>query len=220
MNFFESLQHFIDTHITLKNVENILQGYKGTGIFVGIALPMFEAFLPILPLIVFVLANAAAYGFVVGFLLSWVGSCLGAFIVFLFCRKVIRRPVKKWIYKRQKLRSMMHWVEKVGFGPLFIVLSIPFTPSSVINVLAGLSDIHPRSFYLATMLGKMIMIGLVTFIGNDWKGLLTNPIQLIIVLVAVAVLWIIGKTIEKKLNNHKPHLKKRKETHSEKKFNQ
>lgn len=114
---------------------------------------------------------------------------------------------------------MMLWVEKVGFGPLFIVLSIPFTPSSVINVLAGLSNLHPRTFYLATMLGKMIMIGMITFIGNDWKSLLTNPVELVIVIIAIALLWVIGKTIEKKLNNHKPHGKKNIRLHSKEKIN-
>ena len=50
-------------------------------------LPFLEAFLPFLPLVVFIVANVNAYGFLFGFLLSWVGSVAGAYTVFLVIRK-------------------------------------------------------------------------------------------------------------------------------------
>ncbi|TCP29816.1 putative membrane protein YdjX (TVP38/TMEM64 family) [Scopulibacillus darangshiensis] len=200
MDFFESLQHFYHTYVTLKNIEDILHHYRGMGMFLGILLPLLEAFIPILPLILFVVANAAAYGFILGFLLSWIGTCSGSFIVFIFCRKVVQRPLRRWIDKKKKLRSMLMWVERGGFGPVFLVLSIPFTPSSVINVVCGLSNMNARLFYLAVLLGKMVMIGIVTFIGTDWQTLIAKPTRMIIVLVFIVALWIIGKVVEKRMN--------------------
>lgn len=170
------------------------------GVFLGILLPMLEAFFPILPLIVFVLANAAAYGFFGGFLLSWVGTCLGSIVVFTFCRVVIRKPVRRWIDKRKKMKSMLEWVERGGFGPVFIVLSIPFTPSSLINVLCGLSNMNIRMFYLAVLLGKMVMIAIVTLIGTDWKAIVSHPAKLILVIALIIILWIAGKLVEKSMN--------------------
>ena len=38
------------------------QHYKALGPLIGILLPFIEAFLPFLPLVVFVIANAGAYG--------------------------------------------------------------------------------------------------------------------------------------------------------------
>lgn len=200
MPVVEQIINFFHTYVTFNNVEHLLEGYRGMGVFLGILLPMLEAFLPILPLIVFVLANAAAYGFFGGFFLSWIGTCLGAIIVFTFCRVVVQKPVRRWIDKRKKLRGMMEWVEKGGFGPVFLVLSIPFTPSALINVLCGLSNMNAKMFYLAVLLGKMVMIAIVTFIGTDWKGIVSHPTRLILVIVLIVILWIAGKIVEKRMN--------------------
>ena len=54
----------------------------------GILLPFIEAFLPFLPLIVLVMGNSATYGLWWGFLLSWIGVCLGSVTVFWIVRKL------------------------------------------------------------------------------------------------------------------------------------
>lgn len=205
MDFFQQIQHDFNTYVTFDNIENLLQGYRGLGPFLGILLPMLEAFLPFLPLIVFVLANAAAYGFFLGFLLSWAGTCIGSFIVFLFVRWIANKRLKRFLQKSKKIQAMLTWVDRHGFGPVFIVLSIPFTPSSLINVVSGLSNISPRSFFLAVMLGKMVMIGIVTFVGTDWKNIAADPKRIIPIVIGIVVLWLVGRMIEKKINKPEPH---------------
>ncbi len=199
MPLVDQIQRFFHTYITFNNVENFLEGYRGMGGFFGVLLPMLEAFFPVLPLVVFVLANAAAYGFYMGFLLSWMGTCLGSIIVFTFCRLIVRKHARRWIDRRKKMKGMLKWLEKGGFGPVFILLSIPFTPSSLINVLCGLSNMNVRQFYFAVLLGKMIMIGIVTFIGTDWRAILSHPARLILVVSLIIVLWFAGKIAEKKM---------------------
>src|SRR5699024_11360153 len=78
-------------------------------------------------------SNAAAYGLLKGFLLSWAGSSLGSIGVFLIIRKLGRRRIFKTIREHEHVHKVMSWVERSGFGPLFILLCFPFSPSSVIN---------------------------------------------------------------------------------------
>jgi len=200
MGLLQDIEQFFHTYVTFASIEKLLEGYRGFGPFLGILLPGLEAFLPFLPLIVFVLANAAAYGFALGFLLSWVGTCLGSFIVFIVVRRIATKRLKQSLQRSQKIQSMLQWIERHGFGLVFFVLSIPFTPSSLINVVAGLSNLSLRSFALAVMLGKMVMIGIITFIGTDWKNIVSDPSRIIPVIVGLVVFWGVGKWIEKTLN--------------------
>jgi uncharacterized membrane protein YdjX (TVP38/TMEM64 family) len=48
---------------TLENVMRLIEEYRSLGPLPGIMLPLIEAFLPFLPLFLFVMANANAFGF-------------------------------------------------------------------------------------------------------------------------------------------------------------
>ena len=52
---------------TLENISELTQQYRALGPIPGIVLPMLEAFLPFLPLFVFVTANVTAFGLWWGF---------------------------------------------------------------------------------------------------------------------------------------------------------
>ena len=53
----------------------------------GFILPFIENFIPILPIIAFVIFNVNAYGFWIGVLLAWLGIVTGSYIVFVIFRK-------------------------------------------------------------------------------------------------------------------------------------
>ncbi|NRG43616.1 TVP38/TMEM64 family protein, partial [Bacillus sp. CRN 9] len=72
---------------TLENVLALIEEYRSFGPLPGILLPLLEAFLPFLPLFLFVMANANAFGLWLGFLYSWIGSVAGALLVFILIRK-------------------------------------------------------------------------------------------------------------------------------------
>lgn len=52
----------------------------------------------------------------------------------------------------------MGWIERKGFAPIFVIFCFPFTPSALINVVAGLSRISVKQFGLALAFGKLVMI--------------------------------------------------------------
>lgn len=185
---------------TLENMMDLIQQYRSFGPIPGILLPLLEAFLPFLPLVVFVTANANAFGLWWGFLFSWIGATLGALIVFLLVRRYGETRFFRFLRKNRQVKRLTKWVDKHGFGPLFILLCFPFTPSALVNVVAGLSSISIAQYMLAVVTGKMVMIFTISFIGYDIISLVRQPIRTVIVAAIIFVLWFVGKRIEIHLN--------------------
>ncbi|MFD2924315.1 TVP38/TMEM64 family protein [Halobacillus naozhouensis] len=180
-------------------VINQLEQLQSFGPLPGIILPMLEAFLPILPLIVFVLANSVVYGLFKGFLYAWIGTAFGSILVFMLVRRLGQKRFFKVIRKNKQVRRVMTWLEDHGFGPLFLLMCFPFSPSSVINVVAGLSTVSRQQFILAVLLGKSVMIFTVAYVGSSIVSFAQNPVKSIVVGVCILLFWILGKFIEKRL---------------------
>lgn len=184
---------------SMENIVELTQSYRAFGPLIGFLLPFVEAFLPFLPLFVFVFANATAYGLWIGFLLSWGGSVLGAYAVFLVVRKYGRARFMNFMTKHEKVQKLIQWVERNGFGPLFLLLCLPFTPSALVNLVAGLSNIRKHYYLLTVMAGKLVMVFTISFVGYDLRALFTQPLRTAIVVIVIVLLYIIGKLLEKRL---------------------
>ncbi len=192
----------------IDKVLELLQEYKALGPLPGIFLPMLEAFFPFLPLVLFVMANAAAFGLWLGFFYSWIGTCVGALLVFFIVRKLGQKRIFGFLSRHKKVKGLMNWVENHGFGPLFLMLCFPFTPSALVNIVAGLSRVSVAQFILAVLCGKLVMIFTVSFIGYDIRALIHQPIRTGILVLVILVLWYVGKRIEKRLTERTVELEK------------
>ena len=185
---------------TLDNIEEFQASYRAFGPLISILLPFLEAFFPFLPLFVFVVANASAYGLWLGFLLSWAGSVTGAYVVFLLVRRFGQARFLNFMTRHARVQRLIHWVDRNGFGPLFLLLCFPFTPSSIVNVVAGLSGIKKIEYLLAVLAGKFVMIFTVSYVGYDLRALITQPGRTAVVVIVIVGLYILGKLLEKRLN--------------------
>ncbi|MDA7026022.1 TVP38/TMEM64 family protein [Bacillus sp. CLL-7-23] len=188
------------SYFTEENLAEFFQSYRAFGPFIAILLPFIEAILPFLPLLVFVVANVNSFGLWQGFLLTWIGASAGSTTVFLFIRHFGQQKFLQFIRTHQSVKKLMVWVEKRGFGPLFLLLCFPFTPSAAVNVVAGLSRISLLPFSLAVLCGKLVMIFIVSFIGHDLKALVTQPLRTAFVIFVILILWYAGKRVEHRLN--------------------
>lgn len=191
--------HSFKDWFTLENITDLIDHYRSFGPLPGILLPLLEAFLPFLPLFLFVLANANAFGLGWGFLFSWIGASVGALLVFLLVRRYGNTRIFHFLLKRKKFQSLTNWLEKKGFGPLFLLLCFPFTPSAVVNIVAGISKISIYQYMIAVFAGKAVMIFTLSFIGYDIISLIKQPVRTAIVLVIITILLFIGKQIESKI---------------------
>ncbi|MGN7477072.1 TVP38/TMEM64 family protein [Solibacillus silvestris] len=186
--------------MTIDNVEILVEKYKLLGPIFSILLTFLESFLPILPLFVIVIANAAAYGLFWGFLLSWLGTVAGSYMFFLMIRKFGKYRFFRRIKEQSQVKKLIHWVDIRGFTPLFVLLCLPFTPVVLVNSVAGLSNLKKKYYFFTLFISKPIMIFLISYLGSDLRQILSSPVKIIISTVIVLVIWGIGKFIENILN--------------------
>lgn len=184
----------------LEKFIELAQQYRTLGTMIGLLLPFVESFLPFLPLFAFVFANATAYGLWYGFLLSWVGTSLGSYAVFLVIRKYGHARIFTFLTKRKRIVQLIQWVERNGFAPLFLFICFPFTPSALVNLVAGLSNMKKKHYLFTLLAGKFVMILTVSYIGHDVKSLINNPVKTVVILILILLLWLIGKQVEVRLN--------------------
>lgn len=181
------------------------------GMFAGIGLAMLEAFIPPLPLILFVTINVVAFGFWIGYIYSWIGTVIGSIIVFLIIKKFGQKKFAKMIVSNKKIRSLFLWIREKGFIPIFFLLTFPFTPSIIICGLAALADIKNREYITALILGKTIMVFSLSFIGYNVQSFFTQPIKSILLIFLTFSVSFVGKNIvkyyERKENSRKKHRK-------------
>ncbi|CAG7632206.1 hypothetical protein PAESOLCIP111_03357 [Paenibacillus solanacearum] len=190
------------SRLSWENIERWLQQYESLGPLPGIAAAMVESFIPVLPLVAIIVANVNAYGPIVGALLSWLGIVLGSVSVFLLARKFGGR-LRGWIERKYSgSRRLIHWVETHGFTPIFVLSCFPFTPSSLVNIVSGMSRLPLHTFVTATMLGKAVMVGIVSVAGYDLEGLIRKPWKAALVAIVLVVIWLVGRKLESRYMKH------------------
>lgn len=186
--------------MTLEQIEQFLESLSSLGPLPGILVPLLEAFLPFLPLIVIIAANVNIYGIGFGILFSWIGIVCGAACIFAIFRKFGHKLRKRLENRYSTMEKIFGWIESKGFTPLFLLSCFPFTPSVLITFVAALSKLPFRSFMIAIALGKSVMVLIIALLSFDITNLLTEPWRIIVSLIGVAVLWIGGKKLEQRYN--------------------
>jgi uncharacterized membrane protein YdjX (TVP38/TMEM64 family) len=181
---------------TEENIRIFLENYRDLGPLPGLLLPFLESIFPILPIFIFIAGNAAAYGFWLGSLYSWIGSVTGALFVFVLIKKFRNIRIFRFLQTHRKFSPLIRWVEKHGFGPLFIVQCFPFSPSALINIVAGISNMRFSQYFIAVFFGKLVMVFIVSYIGHDILALFHKPVELFVILIVIILLWFGGKRME------------------------
>ncbi|WP_052256957.1 TVP38/TMEM64 family protein [Salinicoccus sp. YB14-2] len=194
------MERIISLLTTEEGIRTIFEQFEQFGILAGFFLIILEAFLPILPLFVIVILNINSYGIVVGFLTSYLASVTGSFLVFLVVRFLFRDRAQRYIHRREKLERLLRFVDERGFTFAFIMLALPFTPTSVVNVIAALSNMRARVYLLILVVAKFIMIASMSLVGYDIVGFFGSPGRLITSGILLVVLYLFSKWYQRYLN--------------------
>lgn len=184
--------------MSLEDIKGWLHRYSEYGPLPGILLPFLEALLPILPLVVFVVANAAAYGMWLGFLYSWIGVASGSLVVFLLARRFGFRYGDRIRKRFPKSEKFFGYVERKGFTPIFLLACFPFSPSALVNIASGLSKIPLHTFLIAMALGKGVMIFTLSFLGHDLQAMADQPWRIVLAIAIIILMWLGGRKLEKR----------------------
>ncbi|UTT42665.1 TVP38/TMEM64 family protein [Exiguobacterium aurantiacum] len=169
------------------------------GPWAGLGAPFLEAIFPFLPLVLIISANAATYGFLLGTLLSWVGSLLGTIFVFAAVRYIFRKPMTRWL---EKHKQGVYWLERINhMSPISLgfLYSLPFIPVSLITYLLALIQMPLRTFIMAAGFGKLLVVLIFSVIGDQWEEFIQSPFRLSMLGLLLFVLWAISRGLEELL---------------------
>ncbi|AJY74461.1 TVP38/TMEM64 family protein [Paenibacillus beijingensis] len=180
--------------MNLQDLQQTLESYSAFGPLPGILLPFAEAFLPFLPLFVFIAANANIYGLWLGFLFSWIGASAGAITVFWLARKLGGSLGTRLQKRFPRAKGFFKWIERRGFTPIFLLACFPFSPSVLVNIASGLSTLPFRTFVIAVLLGKAVMIFSLSLLSFNIGSL--APWRIAVTGAVVLLMWYGGKRLE------------------------
>ncbi len=169
---------------------------------VGVLTCFIESFLPILPLIAIVGANALLLGLVGGIVLSWVGSGLGTIALFLLVSKYSDNKLFNK-FRNEKTDKPLKWMKKQGFKLLFFAYSCPFIPGFLVTVMAAFCKRDLKSFAPAMLAGKFVMFLVVSYPASDIKGFISSPLKIIVFIALVFLSWKIGSKVNTNLQDNK-----------------
>lgn len=164
------------------------------GPIAGVVLPIIEAFFPILPLVAIVIINVGAFGFFFGYLYSWIGNCLGSFLLFLFIRKVGGSKIEKKI-SNSNYKTTLEKIKRKNLTVLFFLYCFPFTPSFLISGTAALANMNTKRFLLIMIPSKFVMILSLAFIGANVSSFFKNPLKSVVYILLILLLNYIFKRI-------------------------
>lgn len=185
----------LDTIIT-----NILNSLGAFAPLFACILILVESMLPVLPLAVFITINFYYIGTIPGFFISWIVTCIGCYLSFKLCRTKLKKHFDRMMDKKEhkKIKKMMKIFDDLKIEQLALVIAIPFTPASLVNIAAGLSNMNKRKFIISLIIGKFFMVYFWGFVGTNLIESLKNPWILIKIFIALLVAYIISKIVNKK----------------------
>ena len=168
------------------------------GIILGFFLVFIECFIPALPLSVFVTFNVSAFGFFIGILISWIATCSGSYICYFIFYKFRKILMKKNIFN--KIGINIDKFKVIKLPQLVLLITLPFTPSFLINILCGLTRMSKEKFIVSILIGKIFMIIFWGYIGKSLLESLTDLKSLIFIFITLVIAYVISKIVSKKMN--------------------
>lgn len=170
------------------------------GVVFGIGLIILESIIPVLPLAVFIAFNMMAFGGVVGFIISWLATCVGCVLSYFFFSKLFSKYFLKKTSKREQLDKIMKQIKNIEFSKLVLIIALPFTPAFLVNIACGLVNVKFKKFIAAILIGKLSIVYFWGFVGKSLLESITDLKTVIIVCGLLLVSYLLSKIVNKKLN--------------------
>ena len=163
---------------------------------------MLESFLPILPLCVFIALNINAFGLLIGVIISWIATCVGCFISYLLFYYLSNDVIYKRLSKKNKSKvdKALKSFKQLSFPGLVVLITVPFTPAFLINILAGLTAISRKKYLAALLIGKIFMVIFWGYIGKSFIESITDISTIIFIVAMIVIAYIISKIVVKRVN--------------------
>ena len=172
------------------------------GILFGFFLIFLESFLPVLPLGVFVALNVNAFGGILGLGISWIATCLGCFVSYLFFSFLSEKYLYKFLSSKmvEKVNKGIDSFRKISFSNLVLVISLPFTPAFLVNIICGIARVSRKKFLASIFIGKVFMLIFWGYVSKSLIESVTDINTIIIISLMLLVAYVISKIVSKKFD--------------------
>lgn len=183
-------------------VEYSTEVISNGGILFGMLLIMIESFIPVLPLSVFIALNTHTFGLLPGILMSWVSTCIGCYISYLIFYYVSNNIIYKYLSKktRNKIDKAVDKFQNISLANLTVIITLPFTPAFLINILAGVSGMSKKKYIVAVVIGKIFMVSFWGYIGKSFVESMTDISAIIVMSIMIIIAYALSKLIGKNTN--------------------
>ena len=178
-------------------IMNTIDAMGVYGPLLGSLFIVLESIIPPLPLFVFITINFLAFGYVMGFIISWFCTIIGCVISYFLVKKLLRNFVVKKIKNVDLLNRCMHYIENMSLTKITVILAIPFTPAFMMNIAAGLVNMNFKKFFIAILISKIFLVYFWGFVGTSLVESFQNPSSLITVVVMMLLAYGMSLIIKK-----------------------
>ncbi len=183
-------------------VEYSTEVISNGGILFGMLLIIIESFIPVLPLGVFIALNTHTFGLIPGIVMSWISTCIGCYISYLIFYYISNNIIYKYLSKRvrKKVDKAIDKFQNISLANLTVIITLPFTPAFLINILAGVSGMSKKKFVIALLLGKIFMVSFWAYVGKSFIESMTDISSIIVISIMILIAYTLSKIIGKSAN--------------------
>ncbi|WP_158081819.1 TVP38/TMEM64 family protein [Paenibacillus selenitireducens] len=138
----------------------------GSSLFVFIILVILAA-IPGIPFGIVGSVIGAKYGLIWGSIMNIAGSSLAAALVYTFTRYLFQSWGRELLTKSGAIERCNLFINSHLFWSILIARMIPIFPAAVINIYAGVFRIRFKTFFIATLIGKLPVMISFAYIGDN-----------------------------------------------------
>jgi uncharacterized membrane protein YdjX (TVP38/TMEM64 family) len=139
-------------------------------IIVSILFVAICVFFPLLPFPVLAGIIGAVFGIKQAVWISLTGAMAGTMCFFFLSRYGFRDAAQSRIVKYQKVKEYEEFLTRNSFIAILTSRLIPVIPAPVVNIICGLSKVGWLSFFIASVIGKIPNIILLSFVGASFTS--------------------------------------------------
>jgi uncharacterized membrane protein YdjX (TVP38/TMEM64 family) len=159
-------------------------------------------FFPVVPFTVLGGMIGALFGATEGLFISYTGAMIGTLLFFFISRYGFRDWAQSTLQKYPKVMEYQEILNRNSFIAILVARLIPIIPAPVFNAACGLSKVDWKIFFLASVIGKIPNIFIVSFAGaniihNKWFSISLYGSYLLI--ISMAAYFIVSKRMPKVL---------------------
>ncbi len=168
------------------------------GFLIGMIIVILESIIPIMPLGIFIALNANAFGLIPGIIISWIATCIGCFIsytLFYYLSDKLEHLFSKKL--RRKIEKNIDKYQKIELSKLVVILTLPFTPAFVVNIICGMIRLNRKKFITAILIGKIFVSFFWAYIGKSLIESISDISTLITIAVMIVIAYGLSKLIGK-----------------------